>query len=328
MIFADKMITLRKKNGWSQEDLAARMNVSRQAVAKWECAQAMPSLDKILLLSQMFGVTTDYLLKDEVEEVIYEPEDSGSVLRPVSLQMAHDYIANRRIGSVKLAIGVALCILSPTILFGLGAVSEFTTYPVSEETAAGIGLISLLLIVAVAVGLFVWDDQDSKPWKFLDAGEFTLDYGVKGMVQEQQRQFARTKLTYNVIGGALCILSPIPVFCAPFFGETFLGAMMVDLLLLMVAAGVTMLILAGTVSDAMDRLLQEGEFSPGHRRQERVLRPVSRFYWLMTTAIYLLWSFLTNNWSHTWIIWPVAGVVFAALYGILKAVMDSRVRQQ
>ena len=68
MILADKIIRLRKKNGWSQEELADKMNVSRQAVSKWESAQTIPDLEKILQLGTLFGVTTDYLLKDEIEE--------------------------------------------------------------------------------------------------------------------------------------------------------------------------------------------------------------------------------------------------------------------
>ena len=67
MILADKIIRLRKKLGWSQEELAEKMNVSRQAVSKWEGAQRVPDLGKVLQLSQLFGVTTDYLLKDEIE---------------------------------------------------------------------------------------------------------------------------------------------------------------------------------------------------------------------------------------------------------------------
>ena len=59
MILADKIIRLRKKNGWSQEELAEKMNVSRQAVSKWESAQTVPDLEKILQLSGLFGVTTD-----------------------------------------------------------------------------------------------------------------------------------------------------------------------------------------------------------------------------------------------------------------------------
>ena len=64
MILADKIMTLRKKAGWSQEELAARLNVSRQSVSKWESAQSMPDIDKIVQLSSLFSVTTDYLLKD------------------------------------------------------------------------------------------------------------------------------------------------------------------------------------------------------------------------------------------------------------------------
>ncbi|WP_455501086.1 helix-turn-helix domain-containing protein [Gemmiger sp.] len=68
MTFADKLITLRKKAGWSQEKLAARLDVTRQSVSKWEGAQSLPDVDKIIQLSRLFGVTTDYLLKDEQSE--------------------------------------------------------------------------------------------------------------------------------------------------------------------------------------------------------------------------------------------------------------------
>lgn len=61
MIFAEKLIQLRKKAGWSQEELAEQMNVSRQSVSKWEGAQSVPDLEKMIRLSRLFGVTTDYL---------------------------------------------------------------------------------------------------------------------------------------------------------------------------------------------------------------------------------------------------------------------------
>lgn len=63
MIFADKLIQLRKKSGWSQEELAQQMHVSRQSVSKWEGAQSVPDLEKMVQLSRLFNVTTDYLLK-------------------------------------------------------------------------------------------------------------------------------------------------------------------------------------------------------------------------------------------------------------------------
>ena len=67
MILADKIIELRKKAGWSQEELAEKLSVTRQSVSKWEGAQSIPDLDKVVQMSRLFGVTTDYLLKDELE---------------------------------------------------------------------------------------------------------------------------------------------------------------------------------------------------------------------------------------------------------------------
>lgn len=69
MIFADKLIMLRKKAGWSQEELAEQMDVTRQSVSKWEGAQSIPDIEKIIRLSELFGVSTDYLLKDEIEDM-------------------------------------------------------------------------------------------------------------------------------------------------------------------------------------------------------------------------------------------------------------------
>lgn len=67
MRLSDKIVKLRKTNGWSQEELAEKLNVSRQAVSRWEGATAQPDATNILQLSKLFGVTTDYLLNDEFE---------------------------------------------------------------------------------------------------------------------------------------------------------------------------------------------------------------------------------------------------------------------
>ena len=65
MILADRIVELRKKKGWSQEELAEMIDVTRQSVSKWESGQSLPDLDKILKLADIFGVSTDYLLKDK-----------------------------------------------------------------------------------------------------------------------------------------------------------------------------------------------------------------------------------------------------------------------
>ena len=64
MALPEKLYALRKKSGLSQEQLAEALNVSRQAISKWESGSAMPESDKLLALSNYFGVSLDYLLKD------------------------------------------------------------------------------------------------------------------------------------------------------------------------------------------------------------------------------------------------------------------------
>ena len=68
MILADKITALRKKAGWSQEELAEQLGVTRQSVSKWEGEQSVPDMDKVVQMSRLFGVTTDFLLKDELSE--------------------------------------------------------------------------------------------------------------------------------------------------------------------------------------------------------------------------------------------------------------------
>ena len=97
MILADKIAEERKKNGWSQEELAEQLGVSRQAVSKWESAGSVPDLQKIIQLADLFGVSTDYLLKEELEpEERYTGTDSNAELerplRRVSMEEANEFL--------------------------------------------------------------------------------------------------------------------------------------------------------------------------------------------------------------------------------------------
>lgn len=81
MTFADKLIRLRKINGMSQEDLADELGVSRQAISKWEGMLSVPDLQNVLKISELFNVSTDYLLKDEIEDesVLSATDDASGV---------------------------------------------------------------------------------------------------------------------------------------------------------------------------------------------------------------------------------------------------------
>lgn len=84
MILADKITEERKRNGWSQEELAEKLGVSRQAVSKWESAASVPDLQRVIQLAELFGVSTDYLLRDEMEQTevaVYSNPEAEEVHR-------------------------------------------------------------------------------------------------------------------------------------------------------------------------------------------------------------------------------------------------------
>ena len=157
MILANKIIALRKKAGWSQEDLADQLGVSRQSVSKWEGAQSIPDMDKIVQMSRIFGVSTDYLLKDELcdEDPIVSVSEEGRDVRRVSMEEASNYLSLRRRMAPRMAIATFLCVLSPVLLMMLAALSEVPDSGVSENLASAIGLCTMFGFVAVSVGLFI-----------------------------------------------------------------------------------------------------------------------------------------------------------------------------
>ncbi|MBD5548865.1 MAG: helix-turn-helix transcriptional regulator [Lachnospiraceae bacterium] len=67
MNFAQKLLKLRTQHGYSQEALAEKLNVSRQAVSKWELGTTLPETDKVIAISDFFAISTDYLLKDSFQ---------------------------------------------------------------------------------------------------------------------------------------------------------------------------------------------------------------------------------------------------------------------
>lgn len=194
MILAEKIALLRRQNGWSQEELADQLNVSRQAVSKWEGGTSIPDLDKILKLSALFEVSTDYLLKDELEQPdatapLPKEERVTEPCRTVSFDEANAYLSTVRAVHGKMAAGVGLCILSPIALLVLGAWSDGTP---NEERMAGLGVIFLLLFVALGLLLILPAAIRLKAFEYLEKEQIALAYGVEGIVERQKQEYAPT----------------------------------------------------------------------------------------------------------------------------------------
>ena len=319
MIFADKLIALRKKCGWSQEELAEKMNVTRQSVSKWEGAQSVPDLNKILQLSELFGVSTDYLLKDEIEENEYvETVDEEKTVRRVSMEEANEFLGTKCRTAKFTALGTFLCILSIIPLMLFGGLAEFS-YGMSENAAGGLGMVIMFTLIAIAVVIFIITESKVSQFEFLEKEVFETEYGVTGMVKERKNKYKDTYTRNNVIGAALCILSLVPLFLGAFVvGENetpeneLCLVFMLCVMFFMIATGVVFFILGGIPWASFQKLLQEGDYSKAKKR-DTLTGKIASVYWLLVTAIFLGYSFYTNGWDKSWIIWPVAGVLFAAL---------------
>ena len=317
MILGEKIAQLRRNNGWSQEELADKMEVSRQAVSKWESNQTTPDLERILRLSSLFGVTIDYLLKDDAAPEIPRAEaEEDPQIRLISLADAADYLTLRERASVQIASGTFLCILAFMPLLLLGAAAE--QFQLSEALAALIGLASLFLLAAIAVVIFMRCGFHSAPYRFIELGEFRAENDVNDMVRARKMQFRSTYLRGNLIGVCLCILSPLALFSGILSESDFTQVLLLCVTLLLAGMGVVSFILVGVRWASMERLLREGDFtartqSGTRMRRERLDEQLSYAYWLLATTIYLAWSFFTHDWGRTWIVWPVAGVLFGAI---------------
>lgn len=323
MILADKIIRLRKKNGWSQEELAEKMQVSRQAVSKWEGAQTIPDLGKILMLGNLFGVTTDYLLKDEMEDEEFTEENCTSV-RKISIAQANDFLEWRKLASIRIAVGTFLCVIAAIPLLILGAATEVSAWHISENTAAVAGLSVALIIVSIAVAMFIFCGFKNAPFDFIDKEPFEIEYGVAGMVKEKQKAYRRIYIGCNVIGVCICILAPIPLFIGTFVKEEFFTVLMFTVTLFLAGIGAVIFIISGVRWASMQKLLKEGDFTVREKRRNQIIEEISAVYWLITTAVYFGWSFGINDWGETWIVWPIASVLFAAVLCLCNLFFDRK----
>lgn len=328
MIFADKLVDLRKKNGWSQEELAEKLNVSRQAVSKWEGAQSIPDMARIIQLSELFGVSTDYLLKDNLEQTeasastdLAQDAVPDVAARTIGMEEANAFLKIKEENSRRVALGVLLCILSPVALILLGGIHEFKLWNWSEEAVGGIGILIMLLMILPAVGLFITAGLRIAPYEKLEKEPLETLYGVTGMVKARQEKFQPLRNRYLIIGVLLCVASIIPLFVTLVFtgGASFPQVIGIAAILVLSAIGVMLIVRVSIIWGSYQILLEEGEYTREGKESSKHVGFLTTAYWCLVVAVFLLWSFLTNDWRNTWIVWPVAAVGYVAVAGIVKA---------
>ena len=325
MTFSEKISALRKQKGWSQEELAEKLMVTRQAVSKWESAQSMPDLDKLVQLSEALGVSTDYLLKDEQAQSAPVPATAEQTVKPrhVTQEEARRYLQLQMAAIPKTTLGVALCVWSPIALIGLPVLRSTFNWGFPEEICSGIGLCVLLVMVAAGVALLLTAGGTLREFEYLEREPIETDNGAREQALHMQREMASFCTRQNTIGVVLCILSVLPLFalmCVPGVPDGYYS-LAVCALLLLVGIACLLLVRAGSIRGAVDKLLEQGDYTRENKAKSRFVGAVSAAYWLVVTAVFLFYTFGPNGNGqpqYSWFIWAIAGVLYGALMAALS----------
>jgi len=319
MILADKIIRLRKQLGWSQEELAEKMCVSRQSVSKWESTNSIPDLNKIIKLAEIFDVSTDSLLKDDVDVIEPLREGTEPGIIKISLEQALNYVDSKMEVSGLVTKGVLLCVCSIIPLFFFLAMAETNRLNLTGSTASAIGILGNLIMVSLAISFFLRTNQYENDIDAIENEVFELEYGVYSVIAEKLQTY---KATYNLrlsIGIFLFIVSFVPLmFVSMFFNGPGMTLMMLIVLILFIATGIYIVAPVSAKYDAYNNILKESGIKSEKSKRIKRAEKFAAFYWPLLVAIYLGWSLWTMNWGVTWIVWPVGAVLFAALVGLME----------
>ncbi|QMW79801.1 XRE family transcriptional regulator [Blautia producta] len=305
MSFGENLQYYRKREEITQEQLAERMEVSRQTISKWEAGTSYPEMEKIMQLCDMFSCSMDTLLrKDAQAEVV---EDSAQYEEHM-----------KRFGKAVTA-GVGILIIGgafSTLLEGMNglwkALQDIVMFP--------------FLIVAVLT--------------FVVAGirhsEFTKRHPyILPFYTEEEKVSLDRSFPIKMAAGIGILLMSIVVDELQKFLPSPAGveasAFYSFLMLLLISAGVMLLVHSGMEKSKYNIEEYNKEHDPLYRErltpeQQRILDEESHMplaaKWsacimIVTTAIYLLWSFLQNAWQISWVLFPVGGLFCGIAYILL-----------
>lgn len=296
MSLAENLQYLRAREGVTQEQLAERLDVSRQSVSKWESAASYPEMDTLLKLCDMFQVDMDTLLRGSVENSL--SEDTAGYDRFMTLY------ARKIAGGVSAIVGsVALW----SFLSALG-LSEMP------------GTAMLLLVIAAAAVVFIASGMEEE--HFRKKHPVIPDF----YTEPQKERFHRRYIWY-IAGGVGAILLGVVLMVLAFTVlperepyESYIGAAF----LAIVACAVYFLIYGGMLEDKYNiaKYNRQNNPTPEDRSRRRRATTACAVIMLLATAVFLFAGLAYYKWNWAAIIYPVGGVLCGAAWMLLGPRMD------
>lgn len=193
MRFSEKLFKLRKENGLSQEGLAEKLGTTRQAISKWENDQGFPETEKLLMLSNIFEVSVDYLLKDTGSNVV--ENENGYY---VSKEMGEGFLLNERKQSKNISAGISILILSTIPYLVFKGTPRVSIIPIILLAMIGIGI-----IVSTA---FVEDEK----YKVLKKETLIFDQSYLKELSSRYKDVRKKYITIAVIAVSLLVVGGLP----------------------------------------------------------------------------------------------------------------------
>lgn len=254
--------------------------------------------------------------------------------RQLTEEEVYDYLLTSKVTRQMIAIGTALCILGVSIFIFIGGylsghggrkyAINFTNFKFIGDIAGTLtiyGSILLLAILSIAVTLFILAGSKNEKYAFIEKENIELPIEIRSQIEhlfESRRNSIGVK---NSVGVVLCIFSVIQLLLLTVFfhGNGLSAIMAVSIMLLIIAGAVYFFIIGNSEKGAYERILQKGEFALNNKNP--YLETISTIYWCMITAVYLGVSFTTGKWGSSWIIWPVTGVLWAAIEAVFRFIL-------
>jgi len=222
-------------------------------------------------------------------------------------------------GVAAIMLGVISVIFFSSYAEGLFSQVLGGDEPNKVYLAIGLGL--LFILIAFAIYLFVMTGIANEKYAIFEKKVVKLDPHNKLLIQkakENHRPVLMRKISIGV-GQILLAVAALTVAGVLFEDNESVLVCLVCLLLLIIGISVWLFISGGAIQSAYDKLLNEGDYTVERRKSESVMERWASPYWILIVVVYLAWSFITSSWDKTWIVWPIAGV----LYGLISAIVHA-----
>jgi hypothetical protein len=253
------------------------------------------------------------------------PKKSENVLY-VSREEAFDLIGQFKKSGKWIGIGVWI------VLAGIG--SFMLLGDMGFNNSEAFGLFSMLTFIAAAVVLFIIYGMALAQYEKFEEANIELDTSTRAELEAQRKAYTPTFITHIASGVAIILLGIGFFLLMGASFENFEG-LSIALLLLTIGGAVFLFVKSSMIIGAYEILFEEDEYSrkyksvvneaiDGMNNSERIIGTVAAVFWPVMTAVYLLWSFLADAWHISWLIWPIAGILFGAFAGGISVWNEGR----